>query len=112
MALKIIGVLLILFSATMLPPLFIGLSASDGTAAAFATGFATTLFSGAAMWLLTRHLKRELSIRDGFMVTALFWLVLGSFGAIPFWLSPQIALSQPSPIVFPLPSDRRADTSP
>jgi len=99
MALKIIGVLLILFSATMLPPLFIGLSASDGTAAAFATGFATTLFSGAAMWLLTRHLKRELSIRDGFVVTALFWLVLGSFGAIPFWLSPQIALS-PTEAIF------------
>ena len=99
MALKIIGVLLILFSATMLPPLFISLSASDGTAAAFATGFATTLFSGAAMWLLTRHLKRELSIRDGFVVTALFWLVLGSFGAIPFWLSPQIALS-PTEAIF------------
>ena len=46
MALKIIGVLLILFSTTMLPPLFIGLVASDGAAAAFATGFATTLFSG------------------------------------------------------------------
>ena len=99
MALKIIGVLLILFSATMLPPLFIGLLANDGTAAAFATGFATTLFSGAAMWLLTRHLKRELSIRDGFVVTALFWLVLGSFGAIPFWLSPQIALS-PTEAIF------------
>ena len=99
MALKIIGVLLILFSATMLPPLFIGLVASDGTAAAFATGFATTLFSGVAMWLLTRHLQRDLSIRDGFVVTALFWLVLGSFGAIPFWLSPQIALS-PTEAIF------------
>lgn len=99
MALKIIGVLLILFSTTMLPSLFIGLIASDGTAAAFATGFGTTLFSGVTMWLPTRHLTRDLSIRDGFVVTALFWLVLGLFGAIPLWLSPQIALS-PTEAIF------------
>ncbi len=99
MALKIIGVLLILFSTTMLPPLFIGLVASDGAAAAFATGFATTLFSGVVIWLLTRLSKGELSIRDGFVVTALFWLVLGLFGAIPFWLSPQLALS-PTEAIF------------
>ena len=99
MALKIIGVLLILFSTTMLPPLFIGLVASDRTAAAFATGFATTLFSGVVIWLLTRLSKGELSIRDGFVVTALFWLVLGLFGAIPFWLSPQLALS-PTEAIF------------
>ena len=99
MALKIIGVLLILFSTTMLPPLFIGLVASDGAAAAFATGFATTLFSGVVIWLLTRLSKGELSIRDGFVVTALFWLVLGLFGAIPFFLSPQLALS-PTEAIF------------
>ena len=51
MALKIIGVLLILFSTTMLPSLFIGLVAGDGTDAAFATGFATTLFCGIMIWL-------------------------------------------------------------
>ena len=45
------------------------------------------------MWLPTRHLTRDLSIRDGFVVTALFWLVLGLFGAIPLWLAPQVALS-------------------
>ena len=38
MAFKIIGVLLILFSTTMLPSLFLGLVANDGSESAFATG--------------------------------------------------------------------------
>ena len=98
MAFKIIGVLLILFSATMLPSLFISLSSADGSESAFAMGFAATLFAGVALWLPTRQLSRDLNIRDGFLVTALFWLVLGVFGAIPLWLAPDLALSPVSAV--------------
>ena len=98
MAFKIIGVLLILFSATMLPSLFISLSLADGSESAFAMGFAATLFAGVALWLPTRQLSRDLNIRDGFLVTALFWLVLGVFGAIPLWLAPDLALSPVSAV--------------
>ena len=31
------------------------------------------------MWLLTRHLQRDLNIRDGFVATALFWLYQARF---------------------------------
>ena len=93
MAFKIIGVLLILFSTAMLPSLFLSLIAKDGIESAFATGLATTLFAGVTLWLPTRHLSRDLNIRDGFMVTALFWVVLGLFGAIPLWLAPDLALT-------------------
>lgn len=98
MAFKIIGVLLILFSATMLPSLFISLASADGSESAFSTGFAATLFAGITLWLPTRQLSRDLNIRDGFLVTALFWLVLGVFGAIPFWLAPDLALSPVSAV--------------
>ncbi len=91
MAFKIIGVLLILFSTAMLPSLLLSLIAKDGIESAFATGLATTLFAGVMLWLPTRHLSRDLNIRDGFMVTALFWVVLGLFGAIPLWLAPDLA---------------------
>ena len=93
MAFKIIGVLLILFSTAMLPSLLLSLIAKDGIESAFATGLATTLFAGVMLWLPTRHLSRDLNIRDGFMVTALFWVVLGLFGAIPLWLAPDLALT-------------------
>ena len=98
MAFKIIGVLLILFSATMLPSLLISLSSADGSESAFALGFAATLFAGVALWLPTRQLSRDLNIRDGFLVTALFWVVLGVFGAIPLWLAPDLALSPVSAV--------------
>ena len=93
MALKIIGVLLILFSTAMLPPLFLSLIAQDGIESAFAMGLAATLFAGVALWLPTRNLSRDLNIRDGFMVTALFWVVLGLFGAIPLWLVSELGLT-------------------
>jgi len=93
MAFKIIGVLLILFSTAMLPSLFLSLIDKDGIESAFATGLATTLFAGVMLWLPTRHLSRDLNIRDGFMVTALFWVVLGLFGAIPLWLAPDLELT-------------------
>ena len=99
MAVKIIGVLLILFSTTMLPSLFISLIAKDGIESAFATGLAATLLAGVLLWLPTRHLSRDLNIRDGFMVTALFWVVLGLFGAIPLWLTPDLPLT-PADAIF------------
>ena len=99
MAFKIIGVLLILFSTAMLPSLFISLIAKDGIESAFATGLAATLLAGVLLWLPTRHLSRDLNIRDGFMVTALFWVVLGLFGAIPLWLTPDLPLT-PADAIF------------
>ncbi len=99
MAFKIIGVLLILFSTAMLPSLFISLIAKDGIESAFATGLAATLLAGVLLWLPTRHLSRDLNIRDGFMVTALFWVVLGLFGAIPLWLTPDLPMT-PADAIF------------
>lgn len=92
-SLRIIGVLLMVFSAAMLPSLYVGLAANDGSAPPFATAFALTLFAGVVLWLPTRHAPSTLQIRDGFLVTALFWLVLSIFGAIPLVLSAELQLT-------------------
>ncbi|MDG2461349.1 MAG: TrkH family potassium uptake protein [Luminiphilus sp.] len=99
MATKIIGVLLILFSSAMLPSLALSLFANDGAESAFSVGFGATLVCGLLLWLPTHSLRRDLNIRDGFLVTALFWLVLGLFGAIPLWLFPDLGLS-PAAAIF------------
>ncbi|WOJ92482.1 TrkH family potassium uptake protein [Congregibacter variabilis] len=86
-SLRILGLLLTLFSVTMLPPLLIAVLADDDTVTGFISAFAITLMSGATLWLPLRGVKRDLQIRDGFLVTALFWIVLGLFGSLPFALT-------------------------
>lgn len=84
---KILGVLLIIFSATHLTPLLVSFLYRDGNSFPFAAAFAVTLLTGLALWLPSRRIQRDLRYRDGFLVVVLFWTVLASFGAIPFLLS-------------------------
>jgi trk system potassium uptake protein TrkH len=84
---RILGVLLMLFSTTHLPPLLIDLCYDESTWRPFALSFLVTLLTGSAIWWPFRQHKGDLRIRDGYLVTALFWIVLGSFGALPFALS-------------------------
>ncbi|PJI47961.1 MAG: potassium transporter [Pseudomonas sp.] len=84
---RILGVLLMLFSATHLPPLLVDLHYAERAWVPFALSFLLTLLTGFAIWWPCRQHKQDLRIRDGYLVTALFWIVLGSFGALPFALS-------------------------
>ena len=65
-SLRITGVLLLLFSTAILPPMVLGLLDNDGSAHAFATAFAINIVAGLALWLPTREARRDLRIRDGF----------------------------------------------
>ncbi len=90
---KILGMLLMLFSLSHLPPLGVSFFYQDGTATAFLTSFAITFCTGLLLWFPVNSLQRELRIRDGFLVVTLFWTVLGSFGSIPFLLGDGLDLS-------------------
>ena len=91
--LRILGLLLMLFSLTMLPPIGVSLIFGDGQIPLF--GAAAFLIFGAGMlsWLPAKRQKKDLRIRDGFVITVLFWLVLGSAGSVPLTLSDQLNLS-------------------
>ncbi|MBS3785945.1 MAG: TrkH family potassium uptake protein [Gammaproteobacteria bacterium] len=80
---RVLGVLLMVFSVTMLPPALLALAASDGVAPAFFLTFLLLIAFGAVLWLPVRRSRRELRTRDGFLVVALFWVVLGAAGAMP-----------------------------
>ncbi|MCX2979954.1 potassium transporter [Halieaceae bacterium IMCC14734] len=84
--LRILGILLMLFSCIMLIPLAMALLNHDGAGGGFLTAFFITLISGFLMWLPARGSRQELRVRDGFLITVLFWTVLGVFGALPFAL--------------------------
>ena len=70
----------------MLVPALVSLIFSDNSWPAFIGSFLIILGSGLVIWWPVRHEKRELRLRDGFLVVALFWIVLGLFGAAPFLL--------------------------
>jgi trk system potassium uptake protein TrkH len=85
---RVIGVLLMFFSASMLPPLGIALGYGDGAERAFMLAFFMVLASGFAVWYPARKARGDLRVRDGVLITVLFWSVLGLMGALPFWIVP------------------------
>ena len=90
---RILGILMIIFSSTMLPPIGIGLIYGDGAILPFVFGFIIVLSAGLAAWIPVRSVRDPLQIRDGFLVVVLFWTVLGLSGAIPFLIADETSLS-------------------
>ncbi len=90
---KILGLLLALFSITMLPPLLISLISQDGVSRVFLSAFGIILAIGLLLWLPVRQANKELRLRDGFIVVVLFWAGLGLIGATPFVLLPEPKIS-------------------
>ena len=87
-ALYMIGVLMILFSATMLPPMGVAWW-YDGYAVIlpFAEAMGVMLGVGLLCWLPVYRYKVDLRNRDGFVVVVGFWFLLSLIGALPFMLS-------------------------
>jgi trk system potassium uptake protein TrkH len=81
---RILGVLLMVFSLSMLPPLMISLWTGDGALVGFTDAFILTLGLGLAFWAPVRNRRQDLRVRDGFLVVVMFWGVLGLTGALPF----------------------------
>ncbi len=90
---RIIGFLLMVFSFTMVPPMLVSVIYLDGGFEPFFYTFAITLITGISIWLPVKRNKQELRLRDGFLIVVMFWIVLASFGAIPFIIAPQIHIS-------------------
>jgi trk system potassium uptake protein TrkH len=85
---RVLGLLLAIFSLSMLPPILFSLYFRDGeTALVFFGSFLIVAAVGLALWFPARYNKRDLRLRDGFLIVALFWVVLGLFGSAPFMLA-------------------------
>ena len=84
---RILGLLLMLFSLTLLPPMALSLLYADGELYSSTGAFALIALAGLILWLPVRHYHRDLRTRDGFLITVLFWLTLGLAGCLPIYLS-------------------------
>ncbi len=82
--LRILGLLLMLFSLTMLTPLIIDSVYHEQFWVPFVLAATCTFTMGFILWALCRHAHYSLRNRDGFLLVALFWSVLCVFAALPF----------------------------
>jgi len=89
---RITGILLTLFSSTLALPAFVAYLYDEDTVATFGLAFAITFCSGLFLALVSSG-KRELRSGDGFLITVLFYLGLGLFGAIPLYLADSVGAS-------------------
>lgn len=81
------------FSASLVPPVLIALFYQDGALFSFANVLIGVLVLGLLLWYPVRNHKRELKIRDGFLIVVMFWTVLGFVGALPFYIEKEVPLS-------------------
>jgi trk system potassium uptake protein TrkH len=87
--LRVFSLILIMFSGTMTAPVVVAWIYADGAQYAYDEGIAVTLITGGLIWLLTHRHRRELQIKDGFLLVVMTWTLLPAFAAIPlmsyFW---------------------------
>jgi len=91
--LRSIGLLLALYSVSMLPPILVAYWYQDHNEGVFWRSFLILLISGLLLWWPFRYERNQLYHRDGFLIVALFWFILGTMGAVPFLLAEQPSIS-------------------
>ena len=84
---RILGILVFLFSITLLPPIGVALYYQDGALLPFIEGYVTALVVGLFLWFPVRKTRHELRLRDGCLIVVLFWLTLSLFGALPLYFA-------------------------
>ncbi len=90
---RLIGMLLMVFSMALLPPLLVDLIYQEDASQAFLYSYIVLLSVGFLLFLPVRNRHSDLRLRDGFVVVVLFWLVLGLAGALPFMLYEPLAIN-------------------
>jgi trk system potassium uptake protein TrkH len=81
---RILGTLIMWYGATLVPPMLVSMLYRDGQMPVFFIAAALIVVVGFALWFPARAVQHELSLREGFLVVAAFWLVLGPIAAAPF----------------------------
>ncbi len=71
----------------MLVPFMIGIIYSEDNHQMYIFVFMIIFAFGLFLWLLSKGSLKEIRITEGFVITILFWFVLGMIGSIPFILS-------------------------
>lgn len=80
----ILGIFLIIYSTALLPPIGLSLWYHEHEAGHFSEVLLITLTLGLLLWLSARGDHSDLRRREGFIIVALFWVVMSLLSALPF----------------------------
>ena len=76
-----------MFSITYVLPIATALIYADGHFVDFIVAAAACLAAGALLWAVTRHRKRELRSRDGFVLVTLGWILMSAIATVPLLIA-------------------------
>ncbi len=85
--LRLLGAILLVEAAAMVPALAVAIGYGEGDAMAFVWTMLLLILIGAPLRLLVKAEQTNLRAREGFLVVSLAWLLLSVFGALPFVIS-------------------------
>ena len=80
---RVSGILVTLFSTVNLPVILVAWLYDEPEAILFFYAFLINLLAGFLLWFPFRYSQQALKPREGFLITVLFWVILGTLGAIP-----------------------------
>jgi trk system potassium uptake protein TrkH len=83
---RTLGVLLLLFSSTLIPPIVVSVIYTDGEFWHFSATFAVALAAGLGLWLPLYRKPHAIRNRDGFVIVAMMWVAMSALGSLPFML--------------------------
>lgn len=93
--LRIVGIVMVIISASMLPSLCVSLIYGEyDVAVDFAITVAVVGCLGACLARLTKYSLQDLKVRDGFFIVTVYWFIATIIGAVPFYISGAI----PAPV--------------
>lgn len=84
---RVLGLLLMLFSTTYLLPVACSLIYADGEHWDFVAAMGINLVLGFSLWFLTRHAKRDIKPREGFLLVSLSWVLMAASATIPLLIT-------------------------
>jgi trk system potassium uptake protein TrkH len=85
--LRVLGILVMIFSLSMGLPLAVSLWTNDGVWHVYPLAMAGTLLAGAWLWWRLRLFRQELQPRHGVMLVSLVWMLLPLASAVPLMLA-------------------------
>jgi trk system potassium uptake protein TrkH len=84
--LNLLSVVTLLFALSMAVPLGVSYAEGDGALPAFEQGMAMTAVAGLLARAATKGQRRELQVRDGFLLVALGWTLMPASASLPLML--------------------------
>ncbi|MEE9452271.1 MAG: potassium transporter TrkG, partial [Gammaproteobacteria bacterium] len=81
----VLGLLLLIFSLTFLPPMIVSYIYHDGTIPVLFLSSACSFSVGLILWFPFRGRQSNLRAHDAFIIVVLLWVIACLFGSLPFY---------------------------